>query len=370
MPNEMRRMVVTHSLPRLTTAYMLSANGGPGGLTPLWLMRPIWAQYVTFEGRLYISALTNEPPATDDTGAGPKDMVKMRKPEGPLAAIHIALDHLGVRKFVLTDNGKVDPSEYPVDTSIGGWVSLPLSGQTYIHCERDGIKLRRVLYNGLDQTLWRFLWPVPQPQPSNLRLWSPDERTFQAPMRYLHINKPDTRGYSICWFYELMTICPHYPGGDPPYYGGWDIDRPKTIWAYLPVDQGETIVELWKVDAATSTVLVLTTSHGRILTLGVRPKPGNRDRAWVLQDRIEESALSWPRSHGPGLGGSRSRPLVQRSRGPLRPSCPRRIPQVQAGALVFIGRADRGSVDENLQDGGRRHRSAVLVRGWPRANPG
>jgi hypothetical protein len=187
---------------------------------------------------------------------------------------------------------------------------------------RQGIKLRRVLYNGLDQTLWRFLWPVPQPQPSNLRLWSPDERTFQAPMRYLHINKPDTRGYSICWFYELMTICPHYAGGDPPYYGGWDIDRPKTIWAYLPVDQGETIVELWKVDAATSTVLVvsnpphgthrqratanrgaqLTTSHGRILTLGVRPKPGNRDRAWVLQDRIEGERTLMAEESWSGLG--------------------------------------------------------------------
>ncbi|KAK7212497.1 hypothetical protein V2G26_019675 [Clonostachys chloroleuca] len=183
---------------------------------------------------------------------------------------------------------------------------------------RQGHKLRRILYNGLDQTLWRYLWAVPQSQPNNLRLWSPDERTFQAPMRYLHLNKPNTRGYSICWFYELMTICPHYAGGDPPYYDGWDIDRPKTIWAYLPIDQGETIVGLWEVDAATSKVLVvsnpmapqrstaneaqLTTSHGRTLTLGVRPKPGPVGRTWVLQDRIEGERTLMAEESWSGLG--------------------------------------------------------------------
>ncbi|KAK7212498.1 hypothetical protein V2G26_019676 [Clonostachys chloroleuca] len=108
MPDEMRHMVVTHGLPRLTTVYVLSGNGGPNGWTPLFLTKPIWAQYITFEGRLYISDLTNEPPVTDNTGARPKGMVKIQKPEGPLAAIHVALDHLGIRRVVLTDNRKVD----------------------------------------------------------------------------------------------------------------------------------------------------------------------------------------------------------------------------------------------------------------------
>ncbi|CAH0046388.1 unnamed protein product [Clonostachys solani] len=286
LPAEMRREVVTYSLPSLTTVYIRSTGGGPHGRTQLSLTRPIWAQRIAFEGRLYISALTNEPPVTENTGARPNDMVKIENPEGPLAAIHIAMDHLGIRRVVLTNNGEVDPADYPVDTSIGGWVSLPFSGQTRIQCEGDGLKLRRLLYNGIDETLWSTLWPVPQSQPSNLRLWSMDERAFQVPMKYLHLNKPNLRGYSICWFYELMTICPHYFGGDKPNYEAWDIDRPKCIWAFLPIDPGETIVELWTAEINDTTVLVLTTSHGRILTLGVRPRTGN-GKEWVLQDRFE-----------------------------------------------------------------------------------
>ncbi|VUC36974.1 unnamed protein product, partial [Clonostachys rosea] len=290
LPNELKIMVVERCLPSLTTQYILSADSIEHGDFELDLTEPIWARYIKFEGHYYVSALTNRPPVTDGPGAEPKDqyMLKMEKPEGPVVGMHIALDHLGIRKVVLSGNNKVNPADYKTNPSLGGWVSLPLGGQTYVICESDGLKLRRILFDGLDQTLWRCLWPAPQSQPSNLRLWSLDECTYQTRMTYLDLNKPSTRGYSICWYYDLMAICPLNSDGDKPNYQAWDIDRPKTIWVYLPIDQGEMIVELWKAVAENATVLVFVTSHGRTLTLGVRPRPTpNHDPEWLLQDQFQ-----------------------------------------------------------------------------------
>ncbi|KAK7212506.1 hypothetical protein V2G26_019684 [Clonostachys chloroleuca] len=98
----------------------------------------IWARLVKFEGKEYIACLMNSPPPDPEDKASL--VVKLRKPEGPVKALYVAFDYLGIRKLVIG----VDDEPPSISPEEGlWWFTMVVNGDTFT-CQSDGMKLRKM----------------------------------------------------------------------------------------------------------------------------------------------------------------------------------------------------------------------------------
>lgn len=148
----------------------------------------------------------------------------------------------------------------------------------------------------------RRLWPTPQHNPEEYRVFQlrkiPEfERCVQ--LNSVTFNAPNVQAYSFYWNFSIITMHAHSRGdsfhsvlSDPRVKGG--------VWLYMPLDDGEHIVEIWKrkrkmsreVAFIVSYVLMsrymilmslkLRTNRNRIGVMGAYPKRAYLCRAKLL----------------------------------------------------------------------------------------
>ncbi|KAF5649235.1 hypothetical protein F25303_4772 [Fusarium sp. NRRL 25303] len=239
--------------------------------------KPLWAQYVNYEGIRHVRSLSYRSVGGDETRvlSGSQGNVN----------ILVAHDYLGVVDIIAT-SGEHVPS---VKEKPGRWWTLftPRKMPFYLKARFDGIKLRELAAyrRRIDQprfpedlrwsVLPTTLDPIPEP-PIPFKSFLGDEI-----ISAIDWNRPDVIGYSFYgWDNTIMKIIPHKAGEKHPYDFG-STSQYAYSWVHFPIDSDERISEAWirrygiKLDSDSpnpAATLILRTSKGRLLTLGPQLK--------------------------------------------------------------------------------------------------
>jgi hypothetical protein len=107
-------------------------------------------------------------------------------------------------------------------------------------------------------------------------------------------NDPGVIGYSVCCTRDVVAMHAHYPEEDVGDFYRRS-QRFQAVWQYMPVDEGETVVEIWRRGARSFRThsLALRTNKGRIAVMGewpVRYGSGllQNQNYWTLLNRMGE----------------------------------------------------------------------------------
>ncbi|VTT72053.1 unnamed protein product [Fusarium fujikuroi] len=190
--------------------------------------KPLWAQYVEFEGIRYVKSLSYQSLGGDESQI-------LSNPDSDCNGIK--LRGLAAYKY------RNDQPRFPEDLR---WSVLPTT-----------------------------LDPIPEP-PIPFKSFLGDEI-----ISAIDWNRPDVIGYSFYgWDNTIMKIIPHKAGEKHPYDFG-STSQYVYSWVYFPIDSDERISEAWirrygvKLDSDSpnpAATLILRTSKGRLLTLGPQLK--------------------------------------------------------------------------------------------------
>lgn len=299
MPPELRLCLVQFCLPQLTIACLTKAaslNAKPP-LASVKAQCSIWATYVRFEGIWYISTLTNQSPGDED-----KRSVLVWKPTGSLSVIHIARDHLGIRKII------PDCKAQSITCCPGlWWVSIPLKQHTVFQCQSDGLKLRRLSSIGYEESLWNTVWP--KPQYTTLKICTLPRSAQLGTRRIIRMSSlyPDSlsiRGYSALWNHKVVSIQTHgLDEEDLSCYRAWAASHSHAYWLYMPVDRDEFINEIWRTRCSqhADPILIMKTNHGRTWEIGPRPRDQRR-HDWHLIGQLERDDHVFLENSWTGIG--------------------------------------------------------------------
>lgn len=113
------------------------------------------------------------------------------------------------------------------------------------------------------------------------------------------INHPTTTAYSICWYTNILAMYAHQPNNNVKIYESAAVASDlvdHAIWLYMPIDQGDTISEIWKRSGCFNRHLALLfiTKRGRLYQLGPQHTGRWDFYTWTLLDQpSEEPALVW-----------------------------------------------------------------------------
>ncbi|KAF5559480.1 hypothetical protein FNAPI_4699 [Fusarium napiforme] len=239
--------------------------------------KPLWAQYVSYEGIRHVRSLSYHSVGGDETQilSGLQENVN----------IFVAHSYHGVTEIMATSGNDI-PS---VKEETGRWWTLFTPGEMpfYLKARFDGIKLRDLAAYKYAKDQPRFpedlrwsvlpttLDPIPEPSiPCHSFL---DSEIISA----IDWNQPDVIGYSFYgWDNIIMKIIPHKVGEKHPYDFGTAMQH-RYSWVYFPIDSGERISEFWirrygiKLSRGSPNpvaTVILRTSKGRLLTLGPQLK--------------------------------------------------------------------------------------------------
>ncbi|KAF6787611.1 hypothetical protein CSOJ01_15191 [Colletotrichum sojae] len=155
-----------------------------GGKTTISVSSEVWAHSVIFEGRQYLSSLSNAPDDYHDA------RVFAPNPESRVMALHLREDYLGVREVVFR-------------------YQCPENGDSSVAACQDswwriGLKLRCIpLEDGKESLdpLQRILFSVPSPA---LRMTSLKVSPPVGRMTAMPINDPRVTAYSTHWSSRIM----------------------------------------------------------------------------------------------------------------------------------------------------------------------
>lgn len=148
-------------------------------------------------------------------------------------------------------------------------------------------------------------------------------------MAPVHLNHPTTTGYSICWDLGIISaIHAHTIDEDLAFYTRrtprWD----HAIWAYMPMDPGDSIAEIWKRSGRLDRDLAIMfkTSQGRLCLFGQPHSATFGACTWTLLDRPEAKAVTiWLDEAGYSLAMETPEPPQQSPS--LLPEAPSPIPK-------------------------------------------
>ncbi|KAH6853716.1 hypothetical protein B0I37DRAFT_400838 [Chaetomium sp. MPI-CAGE-AT-0009] len=239
----------------------------------------VWVRYTIFEGVRYIQSLTNEQPP-DDSSA-----VELVYDLNPIDTMFVAEDHLGVRNLIFASS-----SEKPtVEEQSNVWwrtVAIP-SWDLELEGETNGAKLRSL--TSLDEPrmsgfILPMYWSMPQfPK----QLWCNSVSIVHDPnsirMSAFMCNDPGVIGYSVCCARDVVAMHAHYPEEDVGEFYRRS-QRFHAVWQYMPVDEGEAVVEIWRREDRYFPIhsLAFRTNKGRIAVMGAWPI---RYGSWILQEQ-------------------------------------------------------------------------------------
>ncbi|CAH0023375.1 unnamed protein product [Clonostachys rhizophaga] len=264
-------------LTSLITAYAMSTRDyHDTEITSFRVDGDIWARLVKFEGKEYIACLMNSPPPPPEDRAS--FVVKLRKPEGPVKALYIAFDYLGIRKLVIG----VDDEPPSISPEEGlWWLTMSVDGDTFT-CQSDGMKLRQIKpAAALEFLSWSHCWATPQPPDKYpcLKQIRTNDSLAPARVKSVECNLPSITGYSVRWTSQLSSIHAHVRGEeDFAFYDELKRKPQRAVWLYMPMDEGELIEQFClrsdREYSHTSTALIMKTDRGRVWEAGPRPDPG------------------------------------------------------------------------------------------------
>ncbi|KAF5971184.1 hypothetical protein FBULB1_9382 [Fusarium bulbicola] len=221
--------------------------------------KPLWAQYVYYEGIRHVRSLSHHSVGGDESRILSESQAQNQKNVN----IFVLHDYLGVVDLIAT-SGRDVPSK---EEERGRWWTLftPSKMPFYLKARFDGSSFGA----------WQPTNPIPEPPiPCNSRLG--DEIILA-----IDWNQPDVIGYSFyTWDNTIMRIIPHKVGEKNPYDFGTAMEYIYS-WVYFPVDSDERISEVWirrygvklpRDKPCPAATLILRTSKGRLLTLGPQLK--------------------------------------------------------------------------------------------------
>ncbi|KAI5464359.1 hypothetical protein BGZ63DRAFT_439553 [Mariannaea sp. PMI_226] len=293
LPTEVTVQIVQNCLSELFLAYiqpLIGLNVTQGFSYPIYTTEQIWAQWVKFEDRLYIAALSNEPPGDA------KHCVALQMPEGEVDSIYVAHDQLGIRNILLANSRET----VAVRRCPGiWWRTISVRDNAFTtYC--DGIKLRRLNHGKLGPMREPYyagvLWATPQPLATPIRFHKVSPCREISRMNFFECNRSDTRAYSACWDGEIITIHTHSRAEkDLDFYRRRSDRDFWQVWLYMPVDQGEHITEIWKRPEKDQLLwsghkeqkftLVMKTNNGRVWVIGEHWRNRRSKKSWVLVDQ-------------------------------------------------------------------------------------
>ncbi|KAK3988527.1 hypothetical protein QBC44DRAFT_101266 [Cladorrhinum sp. PSN332] len=174
----------------------------------LYIVKSVWARYVSIEGVEYIEALSNWPGPGFYRIFDPRSLPNVN-------AVYVLEDHLGVRILVCANDSNPPTNE---KINPGSWWRLcpGWNGKSQLYASSDGLKIRRVKLGSRagSEVLCPELVGSSKFQlfhDSFFKLWPiiADRDCKLLPFR---INGPDVTGYSFCWFQGLIHMQVHRKG--------------------------------------------------------------------------------------------------------------------------------------------------------------
>lgn len=299
LPTEICHGIAGLCLPTLLSAHaMLTEKHDDRTIMIFRTDREIWARIVKFEGRAYVARLMNTPPPPPEGKAS--IVVKLRKPERPVRVMYVAFDYAGIRRLVfgLDDEPPIIP---PQD---GLWWATVFADRTTYTCESDGMKLRRMRAGapfepGFEHGFeWSQCWSTPQPWnnlPPLYYIRTLDTSNLTR-IKFVECNLPAITGYSVRWAGQLSSIHAHVHGEtDFAFYDEVSRQRPRAVWLYMPLDEGELIEQFWlrsdKNLSDPSSTLIMKTNGNRVWEAGPRPAEPEQPKgpAWTILTQSTEA---------------------------------------------------------------------------------
>ncbi|KJZ80055.1 hypothetical protein HIM_00769 [Hirsutella minnesotensis 3608] len=234
------------------------------------LDRKLWCKYIVFEGRRYVSSLSN-------VGSQKHPELLFSPASQTADHLHIAEDHLGIVEltFCGLDGGPVHR-----ETPDIWWRNVPLSEvQSNMECISDGIKLRRLEVAGLTS----IAWSIPQHRHVRLEYFGDQPQKSPDRMVAFSCNHPENVGYSVLWDGKMKLIHAHQDEGDISIYETRASSR--AVWLYMPVAFDAIITHIYQGHGRLDRdkALGIRTNKDRYFLAGVYLK--NLPRQWVLTDQ-------------------------------------------------------------------------------------
>lgn len=254
LPQELRFQIARHLLQgpilhryAVECTQTLLENQGSSS-SRICLTDEIWARFIHFEGRRYISSLRNSRDDDHTESIFTPDLTQ------PVDSVFIAENYLGVTQILFCSSFQApsfkahdglwwrvlrlcDEDQMLITQTDVGACSLIM----YRINELQGFKLRIIALDN-EETESRVnhpLWSVPAlgPVRSVQLVSSPPP----AQLSMLLCNEPEVIAYSGFWNHRIMSLHAHITGEDPALYKGPE----EGIWVYFPLEEGEKISEIW-----------------------------------------------------------------------------------------------------------------------------
>ena len=238
------------------------------------LSTKVWVQYTLFEGVRYIQSLTNEQPPDDGTA------FELVHDSSSVVAVFFAEDHLGVRDLLFTSSSEKPAIKEQSNVwwrsfkSPDGMVEAKTNVSTFLYRQLihlTSVQGARMLsltfpvesrWDTFDQLM---AWTTPQFLEHHwCSLCGSLCRLFKSDLIHMtavRVEDPSITGYSVCCTLDLVAIHAHSPNEDTEFYR--ENEGVGTVWQHMPMDKGETVVEMWKIEAL----------HGSRWVLAVWPPP-------------------------------------------------------------------------------------------------
>ncbi|RGP78948.1 hypothetical protein FLONG3_2853 [Fusarium longipes] len=262
----------------------------------------VWASFVSFQGNYYVNCISHAP--IDGSYS-----VLLRSWTKSGSTMYVAHDHLGIRRVVfdIPENGKVPTAEAEQGL---WWETVVLTDDCQcIQVESDGIKLRGLSPDG-EPACTRTYWASPMQPSAYPRIERiGKERPYESPkirrMQSIALNDVGMRALSACFHQGsiVSSLIAHHPDLPGPQYGDWDHLSGSPQWLHFVLDEGEQITGIWgwkPYVSATSVVVVMQTSKGRVWTLGPQHRNWTTDWDHLIDLPIGEPSTiyfeeSWTR---------------------------------------------------------------------------
>ncbi|KAH7308627.1 hypothetical protein B0I35DRAFT_99114 [Stachybotrys elegans] len=231
----------------------------------------VWCTFVTFEGRRYLSSLSNSP----SNGS------QLLGPLGETEDVCYAVNYLGITEV------RPLTSPPPPRTAVPGIWWRRVRGGGIAIVESDGIKLRRIHTPRMPSSTWSVL-PLNAPRFEHFNR-IPTRKRIPDRMACLVFNDPSITAYSILRDHGIRAIHAHTAQDDDlSFYKPWQ----RGSWIYVPLEKGEVVRELWQRYSGTPSRhgLLMVTNMQRTFVAGTcssASHPGSM--RWTLVEIFEST---------------------------------------------------------------------------------